>query len=409
VRRNASLFVLISLLSGLGSTAMTLAAGIWVLELTGSVALAALTGLCGYAPTLAAPWLGALVDRLPRRPLLITVDAALGPLILTLLLVSPSDHPTTTLDLTEGSSPASVWLIYLVLLVRGLSYVLLDAGESAILPSALPESLLGDVNGWRSSAQEGTKIVAPLLGAGLYAWRGPIPVVLICAGLPLLTAACYAALHLPPVPAPARADRPGHGEVRAGLRALFGNPAVRGPVLVAAAAIALSGLVNAATIGQVVHGLHLPATRLGFLSTAQGAGSIVSGLLVGRLLARRSPIAVAALGTAVFAAACVSSSIRWWPALIAGSGLAGLGLVLTLIAGVTAVQTRTPDHLLGRVAAISNTVMFGPIAIAIPLGSALVHLGPTALFLTAAALAVAATRYRPRPVIVPPARPAGAQ
>src|SRR3954447_25855819 len=88
MRRNASLFVLISLLSGLGSTAMTLAAGIWVLALTGSVSLAALTGLCIYAPTLAAPWLGALVDRLPRRPLLIWGDLLLGVLHLTLLTVS---------------------------------------------------------------------------------------------------------------------------------------------------------------------------------------------------------------------------------------------------------------------------------------------------------------------------------
>src|SRR3954447_13292038 len=201
MRRNASLFVLISLLSGLGSTAMTLAAGIWVLALTGSVALAALTGLCIYAPTFAAPWLGALVDRLPRRPLLITVDAVLGLLILTLLLVSSAD---------------SVGLIYAVLLARGLSYVLLDAGESAILPSALPARLLGDINGWRSSAQEGMKIVAPLLGAGVYAWRGPIPVVLACAALPLLTATCYALLRLPwtpteapPSPAEVAADQAG--------------------------------------------------------------------------------------------------------------------------------------------------------------------------------------------------------
>jgi hypothetical protein len=277
-------------------------------------------------------------------------------------------------------------------------------------------------------------------------------VVLICAALPLLTAACYALIRLPPATAltPAHAPAaPGHtpaaaghtsaaaghtsasarmpdisvspdvsggmrahaarasewsgrGEVRAGLQALFGNPAVRGPVLVAAAAIGLSGLVNAAVIGQVVHGLHLPATRLGFLSTAQGIGSIVSGLVVGRLLARRSPVAVATLGASVFAAACVSSSIRWWPAVIAGSALAGLGLVLSLIAAVTAVQTRTPDDLLGRVSATSNTVMFGPIAVAIPLGSALVHFGPTALFLIAAALAAAAACYRPRSTAAQP-------
>jgi hypothetical protein len=66
MRRNAILFVAISLLSGFGSTAMSLVAGIWILDLTGSVSLAGLAGLCVYAPTLAAPWLGALVDRLPR-------------------------------------------------------------------------------------------------------------------------------------------------------------------------------------------------------------------------------------------------------------------------------------------------------------------------------------------------------
>ena len=65
-------------------------------------------------------------------------------------------------------------------------------------------------------------------------------------------------------------------------------------------------------------------------------------------------------------------------------------MVWSLIAGVTAVQTRTPDHLLGRVAATSNTVMFGPVAVAIPLGSAAVHFGPTPLFLLTALLALAA-------------------
>ena len=54
--------------------------------------------------------------------------------------------------------------------------------------------------------------------------------------------------------------------------------------------------------------------------------------------------------------------------------MVGLGLAWALIAGITAIQTETPDHLLGRVAATSNTVMFGPVAGALPLGSALVHL-----------------------------------
>ncbi|GIF21149.1 MFS transporter [Paractinoplanes tereljensis] len=351
---------------------MTLSAGIWVFDLTGSPGIAALTGLCVYAPTLAAPWLGALVDRLPRRPLMIWTDLLLAAIMLTLLTVT---------------SAREAWLIYAVLLARGVSYVLIDAGETAILPSALPPGRLGDVNGWRTSAQEGMKLVAPLAGAGLYAWAGPTPVVLLAAAMPLLTAACYALVRLrPPTTHPEVAVRSRRGEIREGLRALFGNPAVRVPVLVAAVAIGLSGLTNAGILAQVVHGLHLPATRLGVLSAAQGAGSIVSGMLAGRLLARRGPAVIAAVGALVFAAGCLASSLPWWPSMIAGSVLGGIGLVWALIAGMTAVQTETPDHLLGRVGATSTTVMFGPVAVAIPLGAAAVQLGPSVPLLTAAAL-----------------------
>ncbi|WP_232344894.1 MFS transporter [Actinoplanes awajinensis] len=456
---------------------MSLAAGLWILDLTGSASLAALAGLGTYAPALAAPWLGALVDRFPRRPLVITVDLVISAAILALL-----------------AAPDASW-IYLVLLVRGFSYVLLDAGETALLPAALPPRLLGDVNGWRSSAQEGMKLLAPLAGAALYAWQGPHAVVLVCAALPLLTAFLYALVHLHPptpahlpsplhppnpahlpspavgadavgprrelsdpaspaddayaeameqgtphapsagrIPASARdgaarlasddrggsepvdgsdgaarqssatpadpdAERPvtlGWTSVRAGLTVLWREP-LRTPVLVAAVAIAVSGMTNAAVLLHLVEGLHHPATHLGILSSAQGAGSIVGGLLVGRLLARLAAARVAALGAALFAVACVAWSLPWWPAMIVGSVLAGLGLPWTLIAGITVIQTSTPDHLLGRVAATGNMVMFGPITLAIPLGAALAQLGarpPLLLGATLALTAAAASTHR---------------
>jgi MFS family permease len=382
MRRNAVLFVLISLLSGFGGTALTLAAGIWVLDLTGSVGLAGLTGLCLYAPVFVAPWLGALVDRLPKRPLLIVVEVALGSSLLTLLAVS---------------SARDTWLIFVVLLGRGLGYALSDAGETAILPAALTPSLLGDVNGWRSSAQEGMKLLAPLAGAGLYAWRGALPVVLVSAAMPLLTAVCYGLLR---VTGPAGGAGRVPGSLRDGLRVLVRDPVVRVPVLVAAGCIALSGFTGAAVLAQIVRVLHLPATYLGFLSTAQGAGSMVGGLLVGRLLARSSPATVAGAGAVVFASGRLVGCVPWWPAVIAGSVLVGVGLPWTLVAGITAVQTGTPAHLLGRVSATSNTVMFGPLTAAIPAGSALVALGAIVPLLTAgvlgAVLGRAALGARPR-------------
>lgn len=383
MRRNATLFVLISLLAGFGSTAMGISAGLWLLDLTHSVALAALAGICTYAPVFLGPWMGALVDRLPRRPLMVGAEIATAALPLTLLAVH---------------SAGTAWLVFAVLLTRGLLGALVDAGETAILPSALPPAGLGTVNGWRSSALEGTKLVAPLAGAGLYAWKGPTPVVLLCAALPLAAGLCYTLLTLrrPTGSASEAGGPPRKAGAWAGVALILRLREVRIPVLIAAVAIAMSGLTNAAVLAHIVDDLHLPSTRLGIVTSAQGAGSIVSGLLVGRLLTRLGPVRVAVIGAALFGLGRLAWALPWFTPALAGSLIIGVGLPWTLIAGITAVQTETPDHLLGRVAGSSNTVMFGPIALAIPLGSTLVHLGALTPTLLAAALAFAAALFGTR-------------
>ena len=192
MRRNATLFVLISLLAGFGSTAMSISAGLWLLDLTHSVRAGRPGRSVHVRPDLARPLAGC--GGRPAAP------------------PAPDDRGRRRTRPAPGHAPdrplgAGAWLIYAVLLARGISYGLLDAGETAILPAALPPSALGSVNGWRSSAQEGTKLLAPLAGAGLYAWQGPVPVILLCAAMPLATATCYALLRL--IPAPAAPPRRG--------------------------------------------------------------------------------------------------------------------------------------------------------------------------------------------------------
>ncbi|WP_259275676.1 MFS transporter [Micromonospora chalcea] len=358
MRRNAFLFVAISLLSGLGGSAMALVSGIWILDLTGSTGLAALAGLCVYAPTLAGPWLGGLLDRVPRRPLVVGVDLALAAALLSLLAVR---------------GPGDAWLIYAVSLAYGIGYVLVDAGETALLPAALPPARLADVNGWRSSAQEGVKLVAPLAGAGLYAWRGGHVVAVLAAVVPVLVAVLYGALRLTRTVAAPPAARP--AGVRDGLAALLARRAVRVPVALAAVSIAMSGFTTAALYDVVVTGLGLPSTFLGVLAAAQGGGSLFAGLVVGRLVRRHGEIAVGAAGAVLFAAGCLGRCLPWWPGTLAASVVIGAGLPWTLVAAVTAVQTYTPPEMLGRVAGTANTAMFGPITLAIPLGSAAVAVG----------------------------------
>ena len=74
-----------------------------------------------------------------------------------------------------------------------------------------------------------------------------------------------------------------------------------------------------------------------------------------------------------------------------------MGLPWTLIAAVTAIQTGTPEHLLGRVSATSTMLMFGPIALSIPVGSALVTVGarPPLVLVSVLALLTGALALRP--------------
>lgn len=136
--------------SGFGTSAMWLTAGIWVKSLTGSNSLAALTVCAMWAPVLAGPALGALADRMDRRTLLVRVNLAMACLLATLVLVD---------------SGRTVWLVFVVLVLYGASGVLLDAAESALVAGTVPASLLADFNGLRMTANEGMKLVAPLAGS----------------------------------------------------------------------------------------------------------------------------------------------------------------------------------------------------------------------------------------------------
>ncbi|MGK5739434.1 MFS transporter [Micromonospora sp. URMC 103] len=383
MRRNATLFVAISVLSGLGGSAMNLVSGLWVLDLTGSTGIAALAGLFLYGPQLAGPWLGGVLDRAPRRPLLVTTNLALAVVIASLLTVR---------------GPGQTWLIFVVSAAYGISYLLIDAGETALLPSVLAPGELADVNGWRSSAQEGMKLVAPLAGAGLYAWHGGPVVAVLCAGLPVLVAALYVALRPARTPSAPAPDRP--GGVRAGFRLLLGQRVTRVTVGLAAVSIAVSGFTTAAGYAVVTEDLGLPSTFLGVLLSAQGAGSVAGGLVVGRLLARHGAVRVAVVGALLFAAACLGRCLPWPPGVLAAAVVGGVGLPWTLVAAITAVQTHTPRAMLGRVSATANTAMFGPIVLATPLGSEAVALGGRPALVAAAGvclLAVAVTARRPEP------------
>ncbi|MFE5024212.1 MFS transporter [Streptomyces sp. NPDC056656] len=342
--------------SGFGTSAMWLAAGIWVKDLTGSDSLAALCAFALWAPTLAGPLLGTVADRTRRRPLLVAANLGLGLLLLSLLAVD---------------SAGRLWILFAVLVAYGTCGVVTDAAEAALVPAVVGKDALGDFNGLRMTANEGMKLVAPLAGAGLFAVYGGGGVALLDAATFAAAAGLYARLRVRE-PAPARRTTGVWARTAEGVRALWRQERLRPLVLAAAATMLLAGLNGAALYAVVDGGLGRSPSYAGVLYAVQGAGSVVAGLAAGGLLRRLGERRFAAAGIALFAA---GAGLRALPydAVALGCGAAiGMGLPCVLIAALTAVQRETPDAFAGRAVATANTLMFAPNAVALAMGAGLI-------------------------------------
>ncbi|MFB7570236.1 MFS transporter [Streptomyces sp. NPDC056165] len=353
--RAAGLCLAAVVVSGFGTSALWLASGVWVKDLTGSNGLAALCLLAMWAPTLAGPALGTLADRVRRGPLLIAANLLLAALLLTLLTVD---------------SPGRVWVLYGVLFLYGATGVVEDAAQSALVATAVDPKLLGDFNGLRMTANEGMKLLAPLAGAGLYAAYGGRCVALLDAATFLLAAGLYALLRV-------REDKPRRPEgswrtqTAEGARHLWSHPRLRPLVLAGGATMLWTG-VNGALVYAVVDGLGRAPAYAGVLYAVQGAGSVAVGLASGTALRRLGGRRFAACGIALTAVGVALRAIPSDPVALMCSAAIGAGLPCVLIAALTAVQRESPAQLLGRATATAHTLLFVPNVLGLAAGAALV-------------------------------------
>jgi MFS family permease len=348
-------------LSILGDSSMWLAAGIWVKELTGSSGLAALSIFFLTLPTLFAPILGVVVDRVRRRPLLLITNLVAAGVVLSLLAVHGRHQ---------------LWLIWTVMLAYGLVNSIIGSAQTAYLPTLVPPELLGDAQGALGSLRQGLRLVSPLIGAGLFALYGGGAVAILDAVTFLVAAVCMATL--PSDQTPTRSDHVGataprwRVEVAAGFQHIRATVVLRQLCLAAMASTVVFGFIESTTFSVVTAGLHHRASWVGVTSTAMGVGAVVGGAIVGRAIRRWDSGRTAAAGLLAFAAMNAAMLTDSDIVVLAGSAVGGFGLVWVIAGAMTSIQLHTPADIMGRVAATFDSLATGPQTLSIGIGAALI-------------------------------------
>jgi MFS family permease len=338
-----------------GDWMMIIVLGIWMKVLTQSNSAAGLVFFVFAAASLVAPLGGLLVDRLPKRPIMIATHLALAAVMCTLLVVHDR---------------GDAWLLYVVTAMYGLGGDVFAAARASMMKAMLPAELLGDANAAFQSLREGLRLVAPLAGAGLYAVTSGGIVALVDAGTFVGSAATLVALRFAE-PAAAPREHRFLREVSAGLTHIWRVPALRQMTIGISATMLVIGF-SETLLFAITAALHRAPSFIGVLGTAQGVGSVAGGVTAGRLLRRFGDLRTAGIGVLLFAVGDAMFLAPSLPVVLVAMAVAGLGIVWAVVAIGTAYQLRSGQHIQGRVSAAANMVFSVPQTISIAAGAALI-------------------------------------
>jgi MFS family permease len=354
--RDARVFIAGWAVSTFGDSAMFLVLGIWAKDLTGSNSAAGLVFFVLAAPAIIAPLAGLVVDRMPRRPLLIAESLLTAAAVLLLLFVHDR---------------GDLWLIYFVAAVYGVGGIVSYSARSAFMTVMLPRELLADANALLQSVREGLRLISPLVGAALFAAVGGGVVAIVDAVSFLFVAGALLAVKT-------REERFEREETHflteltAGVRHILRTLPLRQIVLTGSVCLLVVGFSETLIFAVIDEGLHRSPAFLGVLEPAQGAGAIAGGVTAAWALRRFGDVRLVGVGMALFALGDLSFVTHSVAVVACGFAVAGVGIGWLIVGFGTSIQLRTPARLQGRVASAANTMVTTPQTVSIALGAALV-------------------------------------
>ena len=343
-------------ISTLGSAFSTFALPLLVFQLTHSPLSLAISTITFALPHLLfGLFIGAWVDRVDRKRLMIVVDILLA--------------------LTMAVIPAlaffhqlNVWWVYAVQFTASSLALMFQQAEFTAIPSLVGSNDLVTANGRINATYEGSEVAGPAI-AGAIANVVSVPVLLVIDAISYVVSATALATIKVSFNRSDRAQKRTTrilADIGEGIRYVLSHPVLRNISLM----MMLFNLTNVTLYAQGVYyakeRLHANNFELGLFFASGGVGAIVFSLFAG-LLRKRFSFSTVVIGCLALSgvASIVFAAISWFwealPLLFLREGLLSLLNINTF----SLRQVIVPDHMLGRVLSVAGVLAFS----ALPIGS----------------------------------------
>jgi MFS family permease len=310
-----------------------------------------------------APWLlfslpvGAWVDRVLRKPILVAADVGRA-----LVLLS--------VPIAYGLDALTIWQLYAVGFATGVLTVFFDVAYQSYLPSLVERNRLEEGNSKLEISRSGAQLAGPGLGGALVDLL-TAPVAILADALSFLgSAACLTRIEREEQLESRGAKRARLiVEIREGLRFVAGHPYLRPSMAYVAAFNFFTNVMFSIFLVYAVRRLELSPAAIGLILALGNVGFLIGAFLAPRI-SRRLGVGITMIGSAAAAGfglfliplAPPSNPI---PFLIAEGVIVEFAVVLYNVTGISLFQAITPDRLLGRMNASRRFVVWG----VLPLGS----------------------------------------
>jgi len=336
-----------------------------VITLEASAFQVALLGVIEFAPfILISLPAGVWVDRMRRKPILVTADVGRA-----LLLAS--------IPVAYWLDVLTIWQLYVVGFMVGILTVFFDVSYQSYLPSLVKRDQLVEGNSKLEISRSAAQLSGPGL-AGLLVEAFKAPGAVLIDAISFFASAVYLFRIKAEERAPTKAERqagPGmKEEVKEGLRWVFGNRYLRWIAASTATFNFFGNIVFAVYLVFAVRVLELRPGVIGIVFAVSNIGYLVGALLANRLSRRFGVGPTIIMGAAgsvsllLLAAAPTSNPI---PFLIAAQAISGMGIPIYNITQVSFRQAITPERLQGRMNSVMRFIVWGVMPLGALLGGAL--------------------------------------